>query len=71
MTRDAQPVEASLVRDSELLKQRSARRSSGGSPVAMEATLSSISDEVTAEAIERRAFETAEQARRAAASRRL
>ena len=34
---------------------RAANPGTGGSPVALEATLASISDEVTAEAVERRA----------------
>jgi hypothetical protein len=47
------------ARTAQLLRQEAARRAtspnSGSSPAALEATLAGISDEVTAEAIERRA----------------
>jgi hypothetical protein len=59
MDNDQGPPEAGEARTSQLLRQEAARRAaspgSGASPTALEATLAGISDEVTAEAMERRA----------------
>jgi hypothetical protein len=59
MDNDQGPPEAGEARTAQLLRQEAARRAaspgSGASPTALEATLASISDEVTAEAVERQA----------------